>query len=69
MYIIKRMPEFDEWLGGVKDTMTRIQLGVQLDKAQRGLLGDFKPVDGYVQKCASSLALAGACITLNTTAC
>lgn len=44
------MPEFDEWLGGIKDTMTRIRLGVRLDKAQRGLLGDVKPVgDGVVE--------------------
>lgn len=48
MYTIKRMPEFDEWLGGIKDTMTRIRLGVRLDKAQRGLLGDIKPVGGGV---------------------
>ena len=48
MYTIKRMPEFDEWLAGIKDTMTRIRLGVRLDKAQRGLLGDIKPVGGGV---------------------
>ena len=48
MYTIKRMPEFDDWLGGIKDTMTRIRLGVRLDKAQRGLLGDIKPVGGGV---------------------
>ena len=42
------MPGFDEWLGGIKDTMTRIRLGVRLDKAQRGLLGDIKPVGGGV---------------------
>ncbi|MCY7371348.1 MAG: type II toxin-antitoxin system RelE/ParE family toxin [Polaromonas sp.] len=42
------MPEFDEWLGGIKDTMTRIRLGVRLEKAQRGLLGDIKPVCGGV---------------------
>lgn len=50
MYTIKRMPEFDEWFGGIKDTMTRIRLGVRLDKAQRGLLGDIKPVgDGVTE--------------------
>lgn len=48
MPTIKRMPEFDEWLGGIKDTMTRIRLGVRLDKAQRGLMGDVKPVGGGV---------------------
>lgn len=42
------MPEFDEWLGRIKDTMIRIRLGVRLDQAQRGLLGDIKPVGGGV---------------------
>ena len=48
MYTVKRTPEFDEWLGSIKDTTTRIRLGVRLDKAQRGLLGDIKPVGGGV---------------------
>lgn len=48
MPTIKRMPEFDEWLGGIKDTITRLRLGVRLDKAQRGLMGDVKPVGGGV---------------------
>ena len=48
MYTIRRLPEFDEWLGAIKDTMTRIRHGVRLDKAQRGLLGDIKPVGGGV---------------------
>ena len=43
-YTIKRMPEFDFWLAGVKDGMTRIRLAKRLDKAQRGLLGDVAPV-------------------------
>lgn len=38
MYTIKRMPEFDAWLDGIKDGLTRIRLGKRLDKAQRGLL-------------------------------
>lgn len=41
---IKRLPEFDEWLGGIKDALTRIRLARRLDKAQRGLLGDVVPV-------------------------
>ncbi len=44
MYTIKRMPEFDDWLDGIKDDLTRIRLGKRLDKAQRGLLGDVEPV-------------------------
>jgi putative addiction module killer protein len=44
MYTIKRTPEFDDWLGGIKDAFTRIRLAKRLDKAQRGLLGDVAPV-------------------------
>lgn len=44
MYTIKRTPEFDDWLGGIKDGLTRIRLAKRLDKAQRGLLGDVAPV-------------------------
>jgi putative addiction module killer protein len=44
MPTIKRTPEFDDWLGNIKDGMTRIRLGKRLDKAQRGLLGDVEPV-------------------------
>ena len=39
MYTVKQMPEFIDWLGGIKDATTRIRLGTRLDKAQRGLLG------------------------------
>lgn len=41
---VKRLPEFTDWLHGIKDTMTRIRLSKRLDKATRGLLGDIKPV-------------------------
>jgi putative addiction module killer protein len=44
MPTIKRMPEFDQWLDGIKDSMTRIRLARRLDKVQRGLLGDVAPV-------------------------
>ena len=44
MYTIKRMPQFDAWLNGIKDGLTRIRLARRLDKAQRGLLGDVAPV-------------------------
>lgn len=50
MYTVKQMPEFTGWLGGIKDATTRIRLGMRLDKAQRGLLGDVKPVgDGVFE--------------------
>ena len=48
MYTIKRLPEFDTWLSSLKDPNTRIRLARRLDKAQRGLLGDVKPVGGGV---------------------
>ena len=44
MYTVKQMPEFEQWLGGLKDSMTRIRLGKRLDKVQRGMLGDVQPV-------------------------
>ena len=44
MNTIKRMPEIDRWLAGIRDGMTRIRLAKRLDKVQRGLLGDVAPV-------------------------
>ena len=50
MFTIKRLPEFDEWFEGLRDRMTSIRLGVRLDKLQRGILGDVKPVgDGVFE--------------------
>ena len=39
---IKRLPEFDEWLDSIKDSMTRLKLNRRLDKVQRGNWGDVK---------------------------
>jgi len=44
MYIVKTLPEFDAWLDGLKDRITRLRLARRLDKAQRGNLGDVKPL-------------------------
>ena len=44
VHLVKRTPEFDDWLAGIKDGMTRIRLAKRLDKVQRGLLGDVEPV-------------------------
>lgn len=44
MFTIKQTPEFEQWLNGLKDGLTRIRLGKRLDKAQRGILGDVEPV-------------------------
>ncbi len=48
MYTIKRMPEFDAWLDGLKDSITRKRLGLRLRKAQMGNLGDCKLVSDGV---------------------
>ncbi|MFG5779206.1 type II toxin-antitoxin system RelE/ParE family toxin [Comamonas sp. J-3] len=48
MLTIKRTAEFDSWLSGLRDTMTRIRLARRLDKVARGLLGDCKPVGAGV---------------------
>lgn len=44
MFSIKQTPEFEQWIGGLRDGMTRIRLAKRLDKAQRGSLGDVAPV-------------------------
>jgi len=50
MYTIKQTHEFKDWLAGVKDGMTRRRLARRLEKAQRGNLGDVKPVgDGVFE--------------------
>ncbi len=48
MYSIKQLPEFTQWLLGLKDGITRIRLARRLEKVQRGSLGDVKPVEGGV---------------------
>ena len=44
MYTIRQFPEFVAWLSSIKDIKTRLRLAKWLDKAQRGLLGDVRPV-------------------------
>jgi putative addiction module killer protein len=44
MLTVKTLPEFDAWLDGLKDRVTRLRLARRLDKARRGDLGDVKPV-------------------------
>ncbi len=48
MIIIKTLPEFDNWLDGLKDRTARLRLSRRIDKAQRGNLGDVKPVGSGV---------------------
>ena len=44
MFSIKPLPEFTEWLGSLKDGLTKRRLVARLHKAQLGNLGDTKPV-------------------------
>lgn len=50
MFTIKQLPEFVAWLAGIKDGKTRLRLVKRLDKAQRGILGDVKPVGDGVRE-------------------
>jgi putative addiction module killer protein len=44
MFTVLQLPEFDAWLRGLKDGMTRRRLARRLEKAESGNLGDVKPV-------------------------
>ena len=50
MYTIKSLPEFDEWLNGLKDKATRVRLLKRLVRVAAGNLGDVKSVgDGVFE--------------------
>lgn len=50
MLTIRRTPQFDAWLGGLRDGMTQRRLVARLRKASLGNLGDVKPVgDGVYE--------------------
>ena len=50
MYIIKPLPEFDNWLNGLKDKATRVRLLKRLVRVSAGNLGDVKSVgDGVFE--------------------
>ncbi len=44
MYTVKRTPEFDEWLNGLRDGLTQRRLLARLRKVSLGNLGDTKSV-------------------------
>jgi len=44
VFTIRRLPEFDEWIAGIRDTVTQKRLLLRLRKAQMGNLGDVKAV-------------------------
>jgi putative addiction module killer protein len=37
---------FSDWLKSIRDTRTRVRLTKRLEKVERGVLGDFKPLEG-----------------------
>ena len=47
---MKLVPEFSDWIGGLKDLLTQKRLVARLKKAQLGNLGDVKPVGHGVQE-------------------
>lgn len=69
MLIIKRLPEFDEGFDGLRDRSTSIPFAVRLDKLQRGILGDVKPVGEGVFDMREFFGPAGGCITYSTAMC
>lgn len=48
MIIIKRTPEFEKWINGIRNNVTRIRLERRLDKVERGNFGDVKSVGDEV---------------------
>ena len=44
MLTIRRLPQFDAWLRGLRDAKTRARLAARLRKAQLGNLGDVRPI-------------------------
>lgn len=44
MIEIKRLPEFDAWFDGLKDTVTKARLNARLKKVSYGILGDVESV-------------------------
>lgn len=50
MYLVKALPEFTDWINGLKDPLTRARLVRRLEKVQRGVLGDVMPVGSGVSE-------------------
>ncbi|EHU1441321.1 type II toxin-antitoxin system RelE/ParE family toxin [Acinetobacter baumannii] len=44
MYQVLLTDEFDQWLNGLRDSLTKRRLARRLEKVQSGNLGDIKPV-------------------------
>jgi putative addiction module killer protein len=44
MITVRTLPQFDKWLYGLRDGLTKRRLVARLKKAQLGNLGDIKPL-------------------------
>lgn len=62
---IKQLPEFSEWLSGLKDSVTHRRLAARLRKAELGNLGDIKHVGDGVFEMREHFGCAGECIMFN----
>jgi putative addiction module killer protein len=47
-FIVRQLPEFEHWLKNLREKTTRIRLARRLEKAQRGNLGETRPVGNGV---------------------
>ena len=65
MRSIQTTPIFDTWFTSLKDRQAAVRVQVRIDRAERGSLGDVKPVGEACQKCASTTAQATGCISSN----
>ena len=50
MFDVRTLPEFERWLSGLKDGMTKRRLAARLRKAELGNLGDVEPVGDGVSE-------------------
>jgi putative addiction module killer protein len=50
MYLIRPLPEFTEWLGGLSDTSVRAVVAARIKRLEHGLMGDVEPVGGGVSE-------------------
>jgi putative addiction module killer protein len=48
MFTVRTLPQFDNWLDGLRDGTTRMRLRLRLRKAMLGNLGDVRPVGAGV---------------------
>jgi len=50
MFTVRYSNEFDQWLRGLRDVLTRARLVKRLKKLEMGLLGDLKLLDDGMPK-------------------